>query len=243
MGLIGVRVSTTLPNEGFTMTRDDGWFDLMVNGGGAVMLQFGRNPYPPLRLNIYVPWNEVIVLDPVKLSKTSESGVLVPDILAPRVPCQDHDFNRMKPLVLATWRHGSQGQVPLERSSILVESQSIVESIPLADSGIHLVYHSARAKDYLSTIQLQLTPDEIPSSLLKVRIKITIEGVVQEKVFEADTNIRYTYAWDGLNEYRQVNKEIRLDGDLIFFSLCASFHKKIAASSKVLTLFCREFTV
>ena len=49
MGLIGVRVSTTLPNEGFTMTRDDGWFDLMVNGGGPVMLQFGRNPYPPLR--------------------------------------------------------------------------------------------------------------------------------------------------------------------------------------------------
>ena len=151
-----------------------------------------------------MPWNEVIVLDPVKLSKTSESGVLVPDILAPRIPCQDHDFNSMKPLVLATWRHGSQGQVPLERSSILVESQSIVESIPLADSGIHLVYHSARAKDYLSTIQLQLTPDEIPASLLKVRIKITIEGVVEEKVFEADSNIRYTYAWDGLNEYRQV---------------------------------------
>ena len=49
MGLIGVRVSTTLPNEGFTMTRDDGWFDLMVNGGGAVMLQFGRSPYPPMR--------------------------------------------------------------------------------------------------------------------------------------------------------------------------------------------------
>ena len=49
MGLIGVRVSTTLPHEGFTMTRDNGWFDLMVNGGGPVMLQFGRNPYPPLR--------------------------------------------------------------------------------------------------------------------------------------------------------------------------------------------------
>ena len=32
------------------MLRDDGWFDLMVNGGGPVMLQFGRNPYSPLRL-------------------------------------------------------------------------------------------------------------------------------------------------------------------------------------------------
>ena len=50
MGLIGVRVSTTAtPHEGFTMTRSDGWFDLMVNGGGPVMLQFGRNPYDPLK--------------------------------------------------------------------------------------------------------------------------------------------------------------------------------------------------
>ena len=49
MGLIGVRVSTTIYNEGFTMTRDDGWFDFMVNGGGSVMLQFGRTPYPPFK--------------------------------------------------------------------------------------------------------------------------------------------------------------------------------------------------
>ena len=90
-------------------------------------------------------------------------------------------------------------------SSILVESQSVLESISLAESGINLVYHSARAKDYLSTIQLQLTPDKVPESLLKVHIRITIEGVVHEKVFEADPNIRYTYAWDGLNEYRQVS--------------------------------------
>ena len=94
-----------------------------------------------------------------------------------------------------------------EKSSILVESQSVLESINLADSGIKLVYHSARAKDYLSTIQLQLTPENVPASLLKVHIRITIEGVVHEKVFEADPNIRYTYAWDGLNEYRQVKNE------------------------------------
>ncbi len=51
------------------MTRDDGWFDLMVNGGGPVMLQFGRNPYSPLRLALYVPWNEVVVLASVRLRK------------------------------------------------------------------------------------------------------------------------------------------------------------------------------
>ena len=70
------------------------------------------------------------------------------------------------------------------KSSILVESQSVLESIDLAESGIKLVYHSARAKDYLSTIQLQLTPDQVPTSLLKVHIRITIEGVVHEKVLK-----------------------------------------------------------
>ena len=67
------------------------------------------------------------MLDPVKLSKT-DTGFVVPDILAPRVPCKDHDFNSMKPLVLATWKHGSQGQMP-GKSSILVESQSVLGKI------------------------------------------------------------------------------------------------------------------
>ena len=72
---------------------------------------------------MFVPWNEVIVLDPVKLStKNSHSGssgittgmgiagggVLVPDILAPRKFCPDHDYDTMKPLVLATWKHNFQ---------------------------------------------------------------------------------------------------------------------------------------
>ena len=76
-----------------------------------------------LRLNVFVPWNEVVVLDPVKLStkgahSTSTGigggmgiaggGVLVPDILAPRKFCADHDYDTMKPLVLATWKHNFQ---------------------------------------------------------------------------------------------------------------------------------------
>ncbi len=75
-------------------------------------------------------------------------------------------------------------------------------------TGIHLLYHSARSPGYLSTIQLQLTPDSpssVPRSLSKVHLKITIEGVVHERVFEADPGIQYTYAWDRLNEYRQVS--------------------------------------
>lgn len=59
-GLMGVRVSTSTPLEGFTLTRDDGWFDLLVNGGGAVTLQFGRSPFKPQSHIVFVPWNEVL---------------------------------------------------------------------------------------------------------------------------------------------------------------------------------------
>lgn len=59
MGLMGVRVSTNIAPEGFTLTRDDGWFDLLVNGGGAVTLQFGRSPFKAQTQIVNVPWNEV----------------------------------------------------------------------------------------------------------------------------------------------------------------------------------------
>ena len=61
-GLMGVRVSSSSPLEptgGFTLTQDDGWFDLMVNGGGAVTLQFGRSPFNSRSRTINVPCNEV----------------------------------------------------------------------------------------------------------------------------------------------------------------------------------------
>ena len=87
----------------------------------------------------------------------------------------------------------------------MLESQAVQESLPVPGSAIHLLYHSTRAQGYLSIIQLQLTPGaDVPASLARVRLRITIEGVVHERLFEADPDVRYTYAWDRLNEYRQV---------------------------------------
>lgn len=60
-GLVGVRVSTATPLEGFTLTREDGWFDLLVNGGGAVTLHFGRAPFKRSSQVVFVPWNEVCI--------------------------------------------------------------------------------------------------------------------------------------------------------------------------------------
>ncbi|XP_055317051.1 teneurin-m isoform X2 [Sitodiplosis mosellana] len=197
MGLVGVRVSTSTPLEGFTLTRDDGWFDLMVNGGGAITLQFGRSPFRPQSVIVQVPWNEVIIIDTVVMS-TSEDKSLA----TATHTCVSHDYDTMKPVVLASWKHGFQGACP-DRSAILAESQVVQESLQIPGTGLNLVYHSSRAAGYLSTIKLQLTPEVVPSTLSLIHLRITIEGILFERVFEADPGIKFTYAWNRLNIYRQ----------------------------------------
>ncbi|XP_053599980.1 teneurin-m isoform X3 [Plodia interpunctella] len=196
-GLVGVRVSTSTPLEGFTLTREDGWFDLLVNGGGAVTLHFGRAPFKRSSQVVFVPWNEVVIIDAVVMTTSDEKGGMG----GPQA-CLAHDYDAMKPVVLATWKHGFQGACP-DKSAILAESQVVQESLQIPGTGLNLVYHSSRAAGYLSTIQLQLTPEKVPPTLALIHLRITIEGILFEKTFEADPVIKFTYPWNRLNVYRQ----------------------------------------
>ncbi|CAH2062764.1 unnamed protein product, partial [Iphiclides podalirius] len=196
-GLVGVRVSTSTPLEGFTLTREDGWFDLLVNGGGAVTLHFGRAPFKRSTQVVFVPWNEVVIIDEVVMTTSDEKSGM-----GPPQACLAHDYDAMKPVVLATWKHGFQGACP-DKSAILAESQVVQESLQIPGTGLNLVYHSSRAAGYLSTIQLQLTPEKVPPTLALIHLRITIEGILFEKTFEADPVIKFTYPWNRLNVYRQ----------------------------------------
>ncbi|XP_047517737.1 teneurin-m isoform X2 [Pieris napi] len=196
-GLLGVRVSTSTPLEGFTLTREDGWFDLLVNGGGAVTLHFGRAPFKRSTQVVFVPWNEVVIIDEVIMTTSDEKSGM-----GPPQACLAHDYDAMKPVVLATWKHGFQGACP-DKSAILAESQVVQESLQIPGTGLNLVYHSSRAAGYLSTIQLQLTPEKVPPTLALIHLRITIEGILFEKTFEADPVIKFTYPWNRLNVYRQ----------------------------------------
>ncbi|XP_026326589.1 teneurin-m isoform X4 [Hyposmocoma kahamanoa] len=196
-GLVGVRVSTSTPLEGFTLTRDDGWFDLLVNGGGAVTLHFGRAPFKRSSQVVFVPWNEVVIIDALVMTTSDEKSGM-----GPPQACLAHDYDAMKPVVLATWKHGFQGACP-DKSAILAESQVVQESLQIPGTGLNLVYHSSRAAGYLSTIQLQLTPEKVPPTLALIHLRITIEGILFEKTFEADPVIKFTYPWNRLNVYRQ----------------------------------------
>lgn len=40
----------------------------MVNGGEAVTLQFQRSPFRPQTKTLYVPWNQIVSLSPIKMT-------------------------------------------------------------------------------------------------------------------------------------------------------------------------------
>ena len=68
---------------------------------------------------------------------------------------------------------------------------------------LYLVYHSSKTPGYMSTIMIQLTPDTIPLDLRIVHLLVTVEGIVFEKVFEAEGGLKYKFAWDRRNAYNQ----------------------------------------
>lgn len=70
----------------------------------------------------------------------------------PQTPCPDHNYDELKPVVLATWKHGFQGGCP-ECSAILTESQVVQESLNIPGTGLYLVYHSSR---YINTFVVLL---------------------------------------------------------------------------------------
>ncbi|XP_066592793.1 teneurin-a [Prorops nasuta] len=218
LGVIGIRVAVDKDTRfGFTLTRADGWFDVLVNGGGAVTLQFQRNLFQPLTRTVFVPWNQIVVLPPIvmTLSKKGETykskqppspAVGFPGIsmglFSEHGPCMEHDHEILRPIIVSTWMPEKVGGLP-GKSLVFAESQIVQESIAIPDSNLHLMYQSSQAAGYLSTVRMQLTGPFIPKSLTHVHVHVEIEGSVHTKTYEADPNLTHTFAWSKRNVYKQ----------------------------------------
>ena len=136
------------------------------------------------------------------MSDTHERGAAP----APADSCDDHDYENIRPIVIASAKFGARSldtAADSASAAIIAETQALFETISIPGSVTRLVYSSPRSRGYLSTIQLQLTPDTVPATLSKIYLRITIEGELFEKIFEADPNLKYTYSWKGINVYRQ----------------------------------------
>lgn len=70
--LTGVRIAEARHPTltGFTLSRSEdngGAFDLVVNGGKTVTLQFMRKPFEKLEKSFYIPWNEIVYVGDIKM--------------------------------------------------------------------------------------------------------------------------------------------------------------------------------
>ncbi|XP_060532128.1 teneurin-a isoform X2 [Cylas formicarius] len=220
LGIVGIRVSVDRESKfGFTLTRQGGWFDVLVNGGGAVTLQFQRSPFKPMTITVYVPWNQIIVLPPVHmlLSDDSNNQILKrnPALYFPGVSrsffgiggtlphaCDEHDPELLKPVITGTWMPEAVGGL-MRRSVVFAETQIVQESIPIPGSDLNIIYQSSQATGYLSTIFMKLTADDIPKTLTHVYARVEIEGSLYVKTYEADPNLYHTFAWNKRNVYKQ----------------------------------------
>src|SRR5690606_18707888 len=65
----GVRVTVKgRPEFGQTWTRDDGAYDLVVNGGGTLEIEFHHEGYLPVQRSIPVPLRDYVFLPDVVLT-------------------------------------------------------------------------------------------------------------------------------------------------------------------------------
>ncbi|XP_043256177.1 teneurin-a isoform X2 [Colletes gigas] len=216
IGIVGLRVSVDRDSRfGFTLTRADGWFDVLVNGGGAVTLQFQRSPFKPHTRTVFVPWNQIVVLPPVVMTLNMEDdksnqppspAVGFPGIsmglFSEHGPCLEHDHELLRPIIVSTWMPEKVGGLP-GKSLVFAESQIVQESIAIPGSNLHLMYQSSQAAGYLSTVRMQLTGPFIPKSLTHVHVHVEIEGSLHTKTYEADPNLTHTFAWNKRNVYKQ----------------------------------------
>ncbi|CAG0893363.1 unnamed protein product [Cyprideis torosa] len=157
---------------------------------------------------VIVPWNQIIVMDEVPLLTNNQaiksSAALDPNKESQLSHCPDHDFNLLQPLVWSSMRTQALAGGCPEKSTVFLESQVVQESIKIPGTDLHLVYRSSQSRGYLSLLELRLTPPSpTPKSLKNIRLHIAVEGNEFTKTLEPRPNLRFTYAWDKYNVYRQ----------------------------------------
>jgi RHS repeat-associated protein len=85
--LAGVRISVAgHPEFGQTLSRADGGYDLVVNGGGRVVLSFDKNGYMPAQRHFTLTWADTRVADDVVL--LAYDSAVTPVALTAAAPAQ-----------------------------------------------------------------------------------------------------------------------------------------------------------
>ncbi|KAK3564553.1 hypothetical protein QTP86_022795, partial [Hemibagrus guttatus] len=201
--LVGVNVSFVKhPQYGYTLTRQDGTFDLIANGGASLTLHFERAPFLSQERTVWLPWNSFYAMDTLMM-KTEENTI---------PGCDLSGFVRPDPVVVASPLSSFFSSRPGERS-IIPETQPYTHSditlhvlhelIEIPGSNLKLCHLSSRSAGYRSLLKITMTQAVVPLSLIKVHLMVAVEGHLFQKWFHASPNLAYTFIWDKTDAYGQ----------------------------------------
>ncbi|XP_066213133.1 teneurin-1 isoform X1 [Saccopteryx leptura] len=191
--LVGVNVSFLHHSDyGFTISRQDGSFDLVAVGGISVILIFDRSPFLSEKRTLWLPWNQFIVVEKVTMQR------VVSDLPS----CDISNFISPNPIVLPSPLTSFGGSCP-ERGTIVPELQVVQEEIPIPSSFVRLSYLSSRTPGYKTLLRILLTHSTIPVGMIKVHLTVAVEGRLTQKWFPAAINLVYTFAWNKTDIYGQ----------------------------------------
>ncbi|XP_061644643.1 teneurin-3 isoform X5 [Phyllopteryx taeniolatus] len=192
--LIGVNVSFPhYPDYGYTVTRQDGMFDLLANGGASLTLTYERAPFPTLRRTVWIPWNVFHAMDPVVMRREENNDIS---------GCYLTGLRRPEPLVLAS-PLSTLYKTSAEDSPVIPETQVLHEQVAIPGSDLNLVYLSSRASGYKPILKVLLTQDRLPFGLMKAHLMVAVMGRQLQKSFPAFPDLSYTFIWDKTDAYGQ----------------------------------------
>ncbi|XP_073445585.1 teneurin-2 isoform X2 [Dendrobates tinctorius] len=191
--LVGVNVSfVKYPKYGYTITRQDGTFDLIANGGASLTLHFERAPFISQEKTVWLPWNSFYAMDTLAM-KTEENSI---------PSCDLSGFVRPDPVIISSPLSTFFSSSP-RRNPIVPETQVLHEEIEMPGSNLRLCYLSSRTPGYKSLLKITMTQSTVPLNLIKVHLMVAVEGHLFQKTFQASPNLAYTFVWDKNDAYGQ----------------------------------------
>ncbi|XP_069826830.1 teneurin-2 [Dendropsophus ebraccatus] len=191
--LVGVNVSfVKYPKYGYTITRQDGTFDLIANGGASLTLHFERAPFISQEKTVWLPWNSFYAMDTLAM-KTEENSI---------PSCDLSGFVRPDPVIISSPLSNFFSSSP-RRNPIVPETQVLHEEIEMPGSNLRLCYLSSRTPGYKSLLKITMTQSTVPLNLIKVHLMVAVEGHLFQKTFQASPNLAYTFVWDKNDAYGQ----------------------------------------
>ncbi|XP_077396802.1 teneurin-4 isoform X4 [Festucalex cinctus] len=191
--LVGVNISfINKPSFGYTVTRQDGSFDLVTDGGIAVALHFERAPFITQEHTLWLPWGRFFVMDTVVMRHEEND---IPS-------CDLSSFARPGPAVSPAPLTAFAGSCA-ERGAVVPEIQTLQEEVAIPGTDMKLGYLSSRTAGYKSILRVTLTHVAIPFNLMKVHLMVAVEGRLFRKWFPAGPNLLYDFVWDKTDVYSQ----------------------------------------